>query len=54
MSRPPAGRAAFEAMGRSAKSRGWPMTYQRQMRVNWPRWAREAWSRGYIQQGDKA
>lgn len=50
MAKPLAGRAAFEAMGRRAKSTGMPMTYQRSMRIEWPRWAREAWAHGWIMQ----
>lgn len=45
-------KAYFEAMGRSAASRGLPLNAYRQRRVWWPRWAREAWARGWIQQSD--
>lgn len=53
MSKPLAGKRAFEAMGRSACSRGLGINYQRSMRVNWPLWARQAWAAGYIMQGNK-
>lgn len=53
MTKPLAGWRAFEAMGRSACSRELGMNYQRSMRVNWPKWARQAWAAGYIMQGNK-
>jgi hypothetical protein len=51
MKRPPAGKRAFEAMGRSAYSRGLPLSHQRSMRIMWPNWARKAWAAGWLMQG---
>lgn len=50
MGKPLAGKRAFEAMGRSAKSRNLPLNHQRQMRLAWPKWARQAWAAGWIMQ----
>lgn len=43
-------RTWFEAQGRSAHSRGLPLLYGRAMRLDWPRWARSAWARGWLSQ----
>lgn len=51
MAKPLAGRKAFEAMGRSARSRGLSMSALRSMRQDWPLWARQAYAAGWIVQG---
>lgn len=43
-------KAYFEALGRSASSRGLPITETRIMRQEWPRFAREAWAAGWLMQ----
>jgi len=48
MSKPLAGKRAFEAMGRRAQSMGLPLIYKRLERTGWPLWARAAWARGWI------
>lgn len=40
----------FEAMGRSASSRGLPLNYDRRGRLAWPEWARRAWAAGWLMQ----
>lgn len=52
MTKPLAGWRAFEAMGRSACSRGLGINYQRSMRAKLPMWARTAWVNGYLDQGN--
>jgi hypothetical protein len=47
MKRPPAGKAAFYAMGQSAKARGLSSIAGRERRINWPRWARQAYAAGW-------
>lgn len=51
MTKPLAGKRLFEAMGRRDQSLGRPMLYRRGERVWWPKWARSAWARGWINQG---
>ena len=53
MSKPLAGPRVFEAMGRSACSLELGLNYQRSMRVNWPKWSRQAWDAGYLMQSNK-
>lgn len=48
MSKPLAGKRAFEAMGRRAQSMGFPLIHKRLERTGWPLWARAAWARGWI------
>lgn len=43
-------KAYFEALGRSASSRGLPITETRIMRQEWPKFAREAWAAGWLMQ----
>lgn len=50
MKRPPAGKVAFEAMGRSAYSRGLSSSAGREQRIYWPLWARQAYARGWLLQ----
>jgi hypothetical protein len=50
MSKPLAGKRAFEAMGRRASSAGLPLIHKRMERIGWPMWARSAYARGWIQQ----
>ena len=54
MSRPLSGKRYFEALGRSAQSRGLPMNYERSKRSTWPMWARCAWTRGWLYQQTRA
>lgn len=51
MSRPRGGKRYFEAQGRSAKSKGLAISWGRVERLSWPEWARQAWARGWINQG---
>lgn len=44
-------RVWFEALGRSAYSRGLSLNSGRASRVHWPAWARSAWARGWLAQG---
>lgn len=48
MSKPLVGKRYFEALGRSAKSHGQPLHWQRRERQPWPMWARTAWARGWL------
>lgn len=41
----------FESLGRSAYSRGLPLSHDRHLRQNLPMFARAAWARGWITQG---
>jgi len=41
----------FEAKGRSAASRGLPINADRASKQKLPKWAREAWARGWLAQG---
>lgn len=50
MSKRLAGKRYFEALGRSAQSRGLPIIYERAKRNQWPMWARCAWARGWLHQ----
>lgn len=50
MAKRTSGKAYFEALGRSAASRGMPITLHRIRRNAWPLWAREAWARGWLSQ----
>ncbi|TDV39575.1 hypothetical protein C7405_101694 [Paraburkholderia caballeronis] len=50
MGKPLSGKRAFEAMGRRASATGLPLLLKRMERLGWPRWAREAYARGWIQQ----
>lgn len=45
-----AGKKYFNALGRSACSRGLPITESRAMRQSWNRWAREAYAKGWLEQ----
>ena len=53
MSRPLAGKRYFEALGRSAYSRGLSLSYDRPARLRWPMWARTAWAKGWLMQGQR-
>lgn len=50
MSKPLAGRRLFDARGRSAASRGLPISYQRIQRRQLPMWAQAAWACGWLDQ----
>lgn len=50
MSKPPAGRRAFEAMGRRAYSLGLPISHDRRSKLCWAEYARRAWAAGWIMQ----
>lgn len=50
--KPLAGKRWFEALGRRAFSQGLPINYERSQRNYWPMWARCAWARGWMQQGN--
>ncbi|MBH2008347.1 MAG: hypothetical protein I8H71_01470 [Xanthomonadaceae bacterium] len=52
MSKQLAGARWFEAQGRRAFSQGKALDWQRHQRNYWPMWARCAWARGWIQQGN--
>ena len=47
MSKPLAGKRAFEAMGRRAQSLGLPSIHGRAQRQQWPLWARTAFAAGW-------
>lgn len=53
MGKPLAGRRAFEAMGRRARSQGLSIATGRSIRTTWPDWARSAWAAGWIMQAPK-
>lgn len=50
MKRPPAGRRAFEALGRRHESIGMPYQTFRRHTLSWPLWARRAYCAGRINQ----
>jgi len=50
MTKPLAGKRAFEAMGRSARDRGLGISQGRASSLEWPQWARRAWAAGWIMQ----
>jgi len=45
------GKAYFEVLGRSERSRHYPGNYKHATRINWPLWARRAYARGWTNQG---
>jgi hypothetical protein len=53
MAKPLAGKRAFEAMGRRARSLGTSILIGRAARNSWPQWARSAWSAGWINQAGR-
>lgn len=44
------GKLYFEALGRAARSLGFSSISERSMRLSWPKWAREAYARGWLLQ----
>lgn len=53
MAKPLAGKRAFEAMGRRARSHGTSILIGRAARNAWPQWARSAWTAGWINQAGR-
>lgn len=50
MKRPPAGRRAFEALGRRHEAIGLPYLTFRSCTLSWPMWARRAYCSGRLNQ----